>query len=182
MPSELDNEWIQKALRRLGELGIAAGIQIELNIYGGSAMILAYQIGRRTKDVDAIFTPREEVLKLSKQVAVELSLDESWLNDEVKVFVAPFEQKRLLPLEFEGLRIQVPTANYLLTMKALAARRPAPGYPGDHSDLVFLIRKLEIHSVKEIQETIDKHFPDDVLPTDKAIYLEEIIEEVWSNE
>lgn len=182
MRKAFDNPLIHQALKRLAELGRESDLEIELNIYGGSAMILAYDLGKRTKDVDAIFRPREEVLRLALQVAEELDLEESWLNDDVRFFAAPIEAKRKLPLDLEGLRIQVPTAAYLLAMKARAARRPLPGYEGDYGDLRFLIKKLEIKSLDELQERIDRFFPDDVISSEKAEFIAEIIEEVWENE
>jgi len=64
--SGIDRKQLEKALSRLGELGIESGVQIELNIYGGSAIILAYDLGRRTRDVDAVFRPRDDVLRLPR--------------------------------------------------------------------------------------------------------------------
>ena len=63
-------------------------------------------------------------------------------------------------------------------MKALACRAPLPGYQGDLDDLRFLIRKLSIRSVDEIQEIIDKYYPDDVLVPGHAALLETLVEEV----
>lgn len=62
-------------------------------------------------------------------------------------------------------------------MKALACRDPLPGYRGDHDDLVFLIRKIGIKSVDEVQERIDSFFPDEVLPDNKRTTIAYLIEE-----
>lgn len=184
MSADFDKQAIMKALKRLGQLALEKGIEVELNIYGGSAMLLAYQTSRRTRDVDAVFRPKEEVLVLAERVADELSLPPSWLSDDVRFFLAPDdrEAKRELLLELEGIRVQVPTAAYLLAMKARAAREPLPGYDGDRGDLAFLIRKEEIRDLDQLQEVIDRFFPDEVIPRAKIDYLLGIIEEEWSGE
>ena len=166
------------ALRRLGELAQDAGLQLEICIYGGALMILAYDARMMTKDVDAVIRPAREGLSLAARVGHELGLPENWLNDDVKMFVAPAGPTRTLPLDFPGIMLTAPTANYLLAMKALACRSPLPGYEGDLDDLRFLIRKLSIRSVDEIQSIIDKYYPDDVIAPEHVVLLETILEEV----
>jgi len=169
---------ILRALRRLGELAHAEGITLELCLYGGTALMLAYDNRESTQDVDATINPKDIGLRLSKQVAQELDLEEKWLNDEVWRFFAPIGGRRKLPLEIPGLQLYVATASYLLAMKALACRRPGPSRRGDLHDLEFLIRKMEIKSVEDIQRHIDRYYPDDV-PTDKQQeMLKEIIQKV----
>ena len=71
--------------------------------------------------------------------------------------------------------LTAPTASYLLAMKALACRDPLPGYEGDLEDLRFLIGKLGIRSVDQIQEHVDRYCPDDVIPARHRKLMEEII-------
>ncbi|MEO0509069.1 MAG: hypothetical protein AAF065_04300 [Verrucomicrobiota bacterium] len=156
-----------RALQRLGELAQDQQIEIELSIYGGCAMMLAFDRRAMTRDVDAIFHPAETVRPLIEQVASEMQLPEEWLNDDVRQFLAPAGAMRTLPLDLPGLKVTTPTASYLLAMKALAGRRALPGYEGDEADLRYLIRKMKIQSVDEVQEHIDRYYPDD-LPTESA--------------
>lgn len=168
---------LEKAFTRLGELAESEGVTLEICIYGGALMMLAYNSRIATKDVDAIFYPREKGLALAAKVATEFQLPENWLNDDVKLFIAPNEHLRKLPKQFKGLQITAPTAGYLLAMKALSCRSSLPGTEGDISDLRFLIKKLQIHSLQEIQHQIDKYYPDDtVLPQHKLI-LEALLQE-----
>jgi len=169
---------LTRALRRLGELTEEAGLELELCIYGGALMMLAYDARAMTKDVDAVIRPSREGLALAARVGRELGLPDNWLNEDVKMFLAPAGQTRSLPLDYPGLMLTAPTASYLLAMKALACRAPLPGYQGDLDDLRFLIRKLSIRSVDEIQEIIDKYYPDDVLVPGHAALLETLLEEV----
>ena len=169
-----------EALRRLGQVSREAGIRLEITIYGGSAMLLAYNSRATTKDIDAILVPKEEGERLAAQVARELELPEDWISSDVSQFVSPTREakRRLADIEEEtGLIVHAPTARYLLAMKALACRRPIAGYRGDLDDLRFLIRKLEIHSVEQIQEIIDSFYPDDVIRDDDRILLKTLLED-----
>lgn len=167
-----------RALTRMGELAQAEGVQLEMCLYGGAAMMLAYDAREITKDVDAVVHPTEVGFRLARRVAGEMKLPEHWLNDDVKQFIAPSEKTRALPWEAPGIALTVPTAGYLLSMKALACRKPLPGYQGDVDDLRFLIRKLGLKSVASIQKQIDRYYPDDVIPSDDAVLLEALVEEV----
>ena len=158
---------ILRALRRVGELARQQNIELELAVYGGCAMILAFDRRMLTRDVDAIFHPAAFVRPLIQKVADELGLPETWLNDDVRQFLAPQGAMRELPLDLPGVKVTTPTASYLLAMKALAGRRPLPGYAGDEADLRFLIRKMGIRSVDEVQAHIDRYYPDD-LPSESA--------------
>jgi hypothetical protein len=168
---------VLKALQRLGELADQESVQLNICIYGGCAMMLAYDRKRITRDNDAVFYPAENVQPLIKQVAEEQGLPVDWLNDDVRQFLATQEAKRTLPIELPGLQVTIPTAGYLLAMKALACRRALPGYKGDEADLRFLIRKLGISTFDEIQEWIDKFYPDDVPSAGDRAFLEQLIRE-----
>jgi len=170
---------IEKALARLGDLAEAEGITLEICLYGGALMLLVYNARVATKDVDAIIRPRAVGLKLAKNVALELGLHANWLNDDVKMFLAPKESLRSLPKQYKGLQITAPTAGYLLSMKALACRASLPGHEGDVSDIEFLVRKMELHSLQEIQDQIDKYYPDDVLLPQQRLVIEGVLDEVW---
>lgn len=107
-----------------------------------------------------------------------MGLPEGWINDDVRQYLAPKGQTRKLPLDGAGIALTAPTASYLLAMKALACRQALPGYQGDLDDLRFLISKLSITSVQQIQDHIDKYYPDDVITREHSILLNSLIEEV----
>lgn len=166
------------ALRRLAELAKEKSIELNLCIYGGCAMMLAFDRKRITRDVDAIFHPVEEVKPLIRRVAEEQNLPSNWLNDHVKQFLGTREATRTLPWEFPGMQVTAPTAGYLLAMKALACRRALPGYKGDEEDLRFLIIKMKIKRVEDIQKWIDKFYPDDLPSEASRALLLTLIKEV----
>src|SRR5438046_862773 len=102
MPLEkLTRGRIIEALNLLGQLAEEEGISLELCIYGGSALMLAYGVRERTKDVDAIARPSEPALRLAKRVAERLHLDPDWLNDNVKRFIS--DSGTFAPLEIQQL-------------------------------------------------------------------------------
>ena len=166
MPYEsLSRDRITQALRRLGELALEQKVTLEVSLYGGAVFTLVYGSRDATKDVDAVVRQSGIAKRLALDVAKELELPEDWLSDQVKQFLAEKEAKRLLTeLDFgEGLLISVPTAAYLLAMKLRACRPPLPGYAGDHGDIRFLLKKMEIRSVSAAETIHDKFFPRDVL-------------------
>jgi len=102
-------------------------------------------------------------------VAQQLGPHESWLNDDVKQFVsdagtfAPLQIEELEDAARRHLKITRPSASYLLAMKCLACRSALPGYPGDIEDLRFLIRKMEIRSLPQVEELVGRFYPYDAL-------------------
>jgi hypothetical protein len=175
----MNRETILDALRRLGAHAQAANIRLEVSIYGGTAFLLAYDSREATRDVDAILRPKEEGQRLVELVARELDIPEDWLNSNVEQFVSPLGEAKRRLAEIEdatGLIVHVPTAGYLLAMKALACRRPIGAYQGDIEDLRFLIRKMEIQRVDQIQAIVDSFYPDDVIPVSDRALLETLIQ------
>lgn len=161
----LSQDRLRRALRRLGELARAEGIELELSLYGGAVFTLVYGSRESTKDVDGVIRPAELGRKLAQQVAREQSLPEDWLNGDVAQFLAEREERRPYPKDDlgPGLVVTVPTATYLLALKLRACRPPLPGYPGDEADILFLLGKIRPASREEIETTFARFFPHDVL-------------------
>ena len=61
------------------------------------------------------------------------------------------------------LKITRASASYLLAMKCLACRPELPGYRGDVDDIRFLIRKMDIRTLEQIEQHMDKFYPRDSL-------------------
>jgi hypothetical protein len=176
----MNRSTILQALRHLGTLAHDSGIRLEVSIYGGAAFLLAYNSREATKVIHALLKPKEIGERLAAQTARDLDLPDDWLNSKVEQFLSPkVEAKRCLAEieEATGLIVHVPSAEYLLAMKALACRRPIGAYRGDLDDLAFLIRKMKISTIDQIQKAIDRFYPDDIVrPQDRAI-LQSLIDE-----
>ncbi|MFT5837507.1 MAG: hypothetical protein ACI9ZV_001012 [Candidatus Azotimanducaceae bacterium] len=171
---------ILEALRHLGGLAQAEGIRLEVSIYGGAAFLLAYNSREATKDIDALLKPKEAGERLVAQVAREMDLPDDWLNSDVTQFISPMTESKRRLSEIEeatGLIVQVPSAEYLLAMKALACRRPIGAYRGDVDDLSFLIGKMKIRSLDQVQNTMNRFYPDDMLQPHHRALLQTLIDE-----
>lgn len=181
MPYEaLTQSRIIRALRRLGELAHARKLTLEVSLYGGAVFTLVYDSRPATKDVDAVVRPSGVAHELAAIVAAEQGLPEDWLNDNVRQFLAPKEEKRRLTGDKfgPGLRVSVPTAAYLLALKLRACRPPLPGYPGDEADIRFLLRKIKPKSLGAVEASFEKFFPGDALGERATALVEETLEEL----
>lgn len=177
----LTKQEIEAALNRISELAAAEGVRLEMTVYGGAVMLLAYDARDVTKDVDAIIHPPEIGRRLVARVAAERGLSDDWLNDSVKIYVSEREAKNELPLpnvSRAGLHLTRPTAKYLLAMKVMANRKPLPGYAGDYADIETLLRVTKIKTVDAVQKIVDTFFPDTVLPDTTRLLLTEILEKI----
>lgn len=161
----LSQDRLRQALRRLGELARAEGVELELCLYGGAVFTLVYGSRESTKDVDGVIRPAELGRKFARQVAREQSLPEDWLNSGVAQFLSEREERRPYPKDDlgPGLVVTIPTAAYLLALKLRACRPPLPGYPGDEADILFLLRKIRPASREEIETGFARFFPHDAL-------------------
>jgi len=179
MEPGLDRETIILALRRLSELLRARGIQGEICLFGGTAMVLAFNARERTKDVDAVFHPPQLVRELATVVKDELSLPAEWLNDAVKGFLASDLKPVVYDLpQFENLRVTAPPAEYLLAMKCMAARiASGTDSGGDVEDIRFLVRHLGLASAEEALAIVAGYYPKSLVPPRTQYLLEEIFEE-----
>lgn len=172
-----------KGLNRLGELAAQEGLMLEVCVFGGAALMLAYDCRNFTKDLDVIVRPSESGARLLARVGTELGYGEDWFDQEVRRFVA--EAGTFAPLEIEEmevaarthLRISRPSARYLLALKCMACRPPLPGYPGDEGDIAFLLRKMGIQSVQEVEIILDKYYPCDGLPPKARAVVEALLTE-----
>lgn len=80
------NEILQ-ALAALGADLAERGLVADLYVVGGAAIALAYDERRATRDIDAVFAPKNEVYAAAARVGAALDLPEGWLNDAVKGFL-----------------------------------------------------------------------------------------------
>lgn len=115
---------IESAFHEIGERAIALGHVIELSVYGGAAIMLAYAKRQMTRDVDAVSEQSKQVLnKISRDIAAERGWPEDWLNDGVKGWISSRDGEsesnsnrlfRSYPAEDNaGLRVMVAAPRYL---------------------------------------------------------------------
>lgn len=172
----LSKETILKAFQSLSDHLATEGVKGELCIFGGTVMVLAFTARMTTKDVDAIFQPTQLVRESAAQIAREMDLPSTWLNDAVKGYISAKHEtiEGALP-QYPNLRLLMPTPEYLLAMKCLASRiESTEKKGGDVQDITFLIRHLKLKSAPEVMEIVAKYCPPNRIPL-KAQYLVETL-------
>src|SRR5438132_190890 len=172
--SILTREQILSALHALSdELG-KQDITGEVCLFGGTVMFLAFRARLSTKDVDAVFQPATIIRELARRIADEQHLSDNWLNDGVKGFVSARHETTTgnLP-QFSFLRLTMPVPEYLLAMKCMASRLGGTAdEPTDVSDIIFLVRHLNLKSAKEVLDLVAQYYPANRIPV-RTQYLVE---------
>jgi len=126
----------------------------EINICGGAAMTLAYDARDSTYDIDALYKPKDEMVKIIAEIAEEYGLSGQWLNDDVAMFAKELALTSSTYLKLSNLTVEVVDAKYLLAMKLLAAREDSQ----DLHDATILTTHLQIKSVDELHSLIDTYY------------------------
>ena len=181
MPSsdKLTKDQILAALSRLNDLLHEKGVMGEICIFGGAAMVLAFDARESTRDVDGIFVPKTEVIQSARQVAEEFGFEPNWLNDGVKGFISNDSEYTAdgMPV-FGNLRIMRPTTEYLLAMKCLASRIADGTTDGDRNDIITLIKLTGIHDAGKVCDLVVKYYKESLLPPRVRFYIEELVAEL----
>lgn len=177
MNDKLTRDQIIEALRALEAECSRRGIAGEICIYGGAEMVLVFDARTATRDVDAVFRPKVEIMEAARAVAEELGIPAGWLNDGVKGFLSHNEELSDDPVpELEGLtnlRVFSPTAEYLLAMKCMAARSDETSE--DRGDIEFLMRSLGLTTEEEVFEIVGRFYPLEHIHVKSRYFVSEVI-------
>lgn len=144
------------------------GTRAEVLLVGGAAMALAYDVRRSTRDLDAVFAPKDEVYAAAAAVATGHDLPDDWLNDAVKGFLPAVDPQARPVFESDSLRVDVASPEYLLAMKLLAARDQ------DVDDIVTLYRLSGFTTAREGFDLVESVYPGRIIPPKVQFLLEEI--------
>ena len=139
-------EEIERHLREVNDELALQNVKGEICLYGGAVMCLVFKARPATKDVDAIFEPVKFIRRAISKIAERHNLRQDWLNLAVKMFVV--EHERQILFDFPNLKVFVPTADYLLAMKVLAARADTE----DVSDIKFLLKELKFDQISQVRK------------------------------
>lgn len=179
----LKKEDILRGLEKIDAKAKEAGVVVDLSIYGGAAMALAFDIRRATRDVDAVVHGVPDFLRRAAvEVATEEGWPENWLNDGVKGFTASNEKMQLMETfqasQTGGLRIYTPTPEYLFAMKCMALR--PEGLEGSHdiSDIEALADIAGINDAGTALSLVEAFYPASRIPPKVRFGVEEIMEKV----
>lgn len=150
--SELNIDRVSVLLAELGERLAGRGIEGEIYVVGGAAMMLAYDRTRLTRDIDAVGVPQEEIdAEVRAMAADHRDLDPDWLNARVlPMLPRGVDAGRLQVLGGPGLTVNVASPRWLLAMKARAAREER-----DLDDIWVLCQVLGLRTTDEIWAICD---------------------------
>jgi methylmalonyl-CoA mutase cobalamin-binding subunit len=82
--SPLTRETILKEFSILNEKLREEGVIGEICVFGGTAIVLAFDARLSPKDVDAVFKPPDVFRRRAREIAEEIGIPGDWLNDGVK--------------------------------------------------------------------------------------------------
>lgn len=119
----LSKRELDAGLRRLGELALARGLEIDLALVGGAVMVLEFEAREATKDVDVVIRApaAATVRQLAATLAEELDWPANWLNDAAKGFVGQPSPGPIL-LEAPGIVARAVSVHQMLALKLAAWR------------------------------------------------------------
>jgi len=124
----------------------------EILISGGASMCLVHDARQSTKDIDALYEPKNTINDIAAEIAEHNELGNDWINDGVKGFLHP-DMKKDVVLKYDNLTVNTVSAEAILAMKLIALR----DHTKDYDDAEFLIRKLDINDPDEIMNVLEKN-------------------------
>ncbi len=165
----MDRNEIVQAFIALSRRLHLRGVVGEVYIVGGAAIALAFDERRTTRDIDAVFEPKDVVYEAAGEVAEELSLPVGWLNDAVKGFLVNDPDPRQV-LALPALRCSIGSPRILLAMKVLAHR-----VGEDEDDVHLLARELGLRTAKDVLDVAEEVYGDR-LDAAARFFVEELFE------
>jgi len=170
------------AFDEIGRAAVAAGTQLQIAVYGGSALMLASNFGFATEDVDVsqLQQPWPEWLRTTiERLAKKNGWAEDWFNDGVVFHLSALADPAEDHLEFgtfppepeePGLLVHVPSAPYLLALKLKAMRVNDP-VRGDQERPDVLMRVVGISTTDQAISLLTRFFPNSGAAAEKQKFL-----------
>ena len=151
----------------------------EIVLYGGAVMVIAFHARPATKDVDAVFVPKEQIYLAAREVEELYGAPEHWLNDAVKGFISPREE--LVPfINWPNLKVYAASPHYLLAMKCMSMRLGRG--ESDLKDIRFLIEHLNIKTREDVLDLLVKYYPKKLISPKVQFAMEELFEQMAVNQ
>ncbi|QQK79231.1 ABC transporter substrate-binding protein [Salicibibacter cibi] len=162
---ELFLEILETLNERLGE----NKLNMSLSIYGGTVMVVSFDVRPATKDIDAIFETSPQIETILTDIAETYGLAEDWINQDIKDPLKNVKEEALKEIySFDHLKVFAPGAEQMLAMKILSAR--AEPFR-DFADAEYLIDFLEIETLEQVLEIFDKYIGRKFLRDRQKIFL-----------
>lgn len=168
----MDRSEIIGALTALASELERRDVVAEMYVVGGAAIALAFDERRATRDIDAVFEPKDVVYEAAATVAEKLDLPGGWLNDAVKGFLEGDDPAAAPVLDLPGLRCLAASPETLLALKVLAHR-----VNEDEADLRLLAGALGLETADEVLAIAERTYGDRLDPAARFF-----VEQVFSAE
>lgn len=166
---EMSGEEMRRYLTEVGARLAARGLTGEIVLAGGAVMVMALRARGGSRDIDAVFAKEAEaIIEAAHAVATAHGLPVAWLNDHVRVFVAP-DAPTIEFFEVPGLRVRMVRLDYLFSMKAWA------GDPIDQRDLRVIAATLGLQNERQAYDMVRAFSPGE-LTREVQILLESLFE------
>lgn len=165
----MDRAEIVAALTALAEELNRRGVSAEMYVVGGAAIALAFDERRSTRDIDAVFEPKQVVYEAAAVVGEQLELPVGWLNDAVKGFLAGDDPTAAPILDLPGLRCLAASPETLLALKVLAHR-----VGEDEDDLRLLAAELGLQHAEQVLALAERVYGDRLDPAAR-FFVEEVL-------
>jgi hypothetical protein len=182
MTATLNRDALLDAFDRIGRAAVVAGTKLQLAVYGGSALMLASNFRFATEDVDVSELARPLPAWLGTivhEIAGENGWGDDWLNDGVAFHLSPLADRAADHLELgtfprdgsrPGLVVSVPSAEYLLALKAVWIVDPVRG-EAERLDILNLMRVVGISTAEEAIAVLGRYFPVSAASPEKQRFL-----------
>ena len=166
----MDRSEIIEALTALAAELERRGISAEMYVVGGAAIALAFDERRATRDIDAVFEPKNVVYEAGAVVAEQLGLSGGWLNDAVKGFLEGDDPAASPVLDLPGLRCLTASPEILLGLKVLAHR-----VGEDEDDLRLLADELGLEGAEQVLAIAERTYGDRLDPAAR-FFVEQVFD------
>jgi hypothetical protein len=166
----MDRGKITEALTALAAELDQRGVSAEMYVVGGAAIALAFDERRATRDIDAVFEPKDVVYEAAAVVGERLELPAGWLNDAVKGFLAGADPAAAPVLDLPGLRCLAASPEILLALKVLAHR-----VGEDEADLRLLAAELGLERADQVLAIAERVYGDRLDPAAR-FFVEEVLD------
>jgi hypothetical protein len=165
-----DRDLLRRAFTLLAERLATRGVVGEVHVFCGAAMVLAFDARAATGDVDALFEPDGKVLDAAREVASELGLPRSWLNDQASSYVSGRAGRGTPVFDHSNLRVMTTPPEQLLAMKVRAERAAR-----DADDVRLLLHHLELRDVATVESIVARYFPHEPFSERSRLLLEDLL-------
>ena len=166
---DFTKEHLSAALAELGALARDQGKVIDIAVYVGSCLMLVSNFRVATRDVDAVAaTDQAFIDSAARIIADRHGWPHDWLNDGVRTYLSPAVEGHQHHAFFAsypdeatpGLRVFVPTAEYMLAMKLMAMRIDVVTEGDDLDDILNLLDVVGLARKEDVVAFAAEFYPE----------------------